>query len=54
MIALSEKHVAKAFQVCTREFAISRRGALWLNQPFGFKEADLRNGDICEIAAKLG
>jgi hypothetical protein len=53
MIALSEKHVAKAFQVCASELAISGRGALWLNQSFRFKESNFRNGDIREIPAKL-
>jgi hypothetical protein len=53
LIALGKKYVTKTLEVVARKFTITGRCALWLDEAFGFEEANLRDSDIREITTQL-
>jgi hypothetical protein len=50
LIALSKKNIAKSVEIDCCEFSISRWRALRFDEPFRFKEANLRDSDIGKIS----
>ena len=54
VIALGGEHVTQPLNVGVGELAIAGRRALWLDQPFSFKEADLRDRDVGKVGPQLG
>ena len=52
VVALRPEHVAKSLDVVMGEPSVTRRCSLWLHQPLGLEEADLRDGHVRKVLAQ--
>ena len=50
LIELCEQNVTESVEIDCRKFSISRRRALRFDEPFRFKEANLRDSNIGKIS----
>ena len=53
VFALLAKNEAETIDVSRRELAISRRGALGIDETLTLEKTDLRDGDVVELGAEL-